>query len=333
VDRRGAWWILAATAAAALAGNYKPQFVPLAGIFVPFFAVGIVFARGTDGLIASIGPRKRTFAILLTLAIIGCYFVALRNSILYGNPLYPIHLRIFGRSLPGVHINDLYPLPAYLAHAPQQIRWFLSIIEYHALDFRPVPYTLGQGDVPATADSANMGGYFSFYVFFNLWLFFTSAWRKGVRHRWLALVFVVGSAAIASTPSSQSLRFFSFWMLYLVAMNFAYLWVWNGTDFVGRRYFTAVSVSAFLFVVAVTGGTYFLNHGRSLNGLIADFKINERFVSKFEDGKRYCLINWNQLGVLAAAPLHPGRSYFTIYGRSPEECATNNATPVDFSAP
>ena len=114
-------------------------------------------------------------------------------------------------------------------------------------------------------------------------------------------------------------------------MNFADLWYWNSEDVTGRRYYTAVAISAFLFICAITGGVNFLNFGRSLQKM--SVPIDAKFVSKFENGKRYCLLNWNQIGILATAPLHPGRPYSVLYGRSEEECKEAKAIPVDFNAP
>jgi hypothetical protein len=331
IDRWNAWWALGALTAAALAGNYKPQFIPLAGAFAAAFVVALLLFRERREFISSIGQRKTVYWILFALAIIGCYDMAIRNLILFGNPLYPIQLKVLGVTLPGTSIGALYSQPLYLHDAPQQWRWFLSILDYKALGPRPLPYLLGMGDVPWDSPAASMGGYFSFFVLFNLWLFFASAWSKGVSHRWLALCFIIGSIAVASTPSSHDLRYFSFWIIYLVTMNFAYLWYWNSEDVTGRRYYTAVAISAFLFICAITGGVNFLNFGRSLQKM--SVPIDAKFVSKFENGKRYCLLNWNQIGILATAPLHPGRSYSVLYGRSEEECKEAKAIPVDFNAP
>src|SRR5829696_116854 len=98
---------------------------------------------------------------------------------------------------------------------------------------RYTPYTLGTADVGPDAKSLRMGGYFGFYVVFNLLVFAYIVFRKRDRRAYLfAAAFLIVSVATASLPASHELRYFSFWMLMLVFANIYFVF---GSYFPVRR--------------------------------------------------------------------------------------------------
>jgi len=137
--------------------------------------------------------------------------IPIRNLYTFGNPLYPVAWSLFGHSFPGPYPSNLSDHwdPAYLRGTAQPLKWILSILEFHALDSRYTPYTLGMADVGPDAKSLRMGGYFGFYVVFNLLVLAYIVFRKRDRRAYLfAAAFLIGSVATASLPASHELRYF-----------------------------------------------------------------------------------------------------------------------------
>ena len=328
------WSLVGARLCCGTAANFKLQFVVFASALA-FGLLGLVIVRrwATD-LHQELGPWTGPFLALTLVGVGACFAVPARNALLFGNPLYPVKLTILGYALPGTVGPEAYTQPVYLRGAPQPVRWLLSVLEYHAFDFRPVPYTVGQGDVPATAPSSRMGGYLAWLVLMNLGVF---AWRiasgRSAKRYVVAVGFAAGTLLVAMLPSSHELRYFSFWVLYLLTINMVFLWNDAAVSIAERRLFSMMIISAFLFVVSITGGVYVKSYHRTIPKLISDLGIRERFVSKFEAGGSYCLINWGAFPMLAAPQFHRelGIAYRVKHASSRGDCAPGQ-TVVDYSA-
>ena len=161
-DSRFKMFILCA-ACLSLSANLKPQFVVLAGITTPFFlgyATYCLYTKRYDF------ERTRPFLVysILILSLLCVYWNPLRNFIDYGNPIFPVQISVLGHKFPGIYNSEMWAEPHYLRHTMQPLRWLASIVEYHAFDDRPLPYTVGQGNVPADDMSSRMGGYFFPFV-------------------------------------------------------------------------------------------------------------------------------------------------------------------------
>jgi hypothetical protein len=217
----------------------------------------------------------------------------------------------------------LAPRPICAGRA-QPLKWILSILEFHALDSRYTPYTLGMADVGPDAKSLRMGGYFGFYVVFNLLVLAYIVFRKRDRRAYLfAAAFLIGSVATASLPASHELRYFSYWMLLLVFANIYFVFGSYFPDPTLRFVLFAAAISATTFIVMVSGGRYIVPVGETLRATFNGLQIKEKFVGKFEPGHVYCLVNWGQFHLLAAPGLAaPAERPYTVqvahHGR--EEC-------------
>ena len=252
--------------------------------------------------------------------------IPIRNLYTFGNPLYPVAWSLFGHSFPGPYPSSLSDNwdPAYLRGTAQPLKWILSILEFRALDFRYTPYTLGMADVGPDAKSLRMGGYFGFYVVFNLLVLAYIVFRKRDRRAYLfAAAFLIGSVATASLPASHELRYYSFWMLFLVFANIYFVFGSYLPDPTLRFVLFAAAISATTFIVMVSGGRYIMPVGETLRATFDGLQIKEKFVGKFEPGHVYCLVNWGQFHLLAAPGLAaPAERPYTVqvahHGR--EEC-------------
>ena len=101
-----------------------------------------------------------------------------------------------------------------------------------------------------------MGGYCAAFVLYNLGIFVWATLCGRSPRKALLGGFLVLTLVVAFLPSAHELRYYSFWMLYLVTMNIALLWKWQ-EDSAGRRHFSFVAVAVFIFVASITGWSAF----------------------------------------------------------------------------
>jgi hypothetical protein len=317
--------LVVVVAGAVIAASVKPQFVILSlCLLAALVAYNLWFFRRRP-LAAFERPEWINWSMIV--AGVGLVLIIpVRNLYTFGNPLYPVAWSLFGHSFPGPYPANLSQNwdPAYLRGTAQPLKWILSILEFHALDSRYTPYTLGMADVGPDAKSLRMGGYFGFYVVFNLLVLAYIVFRKRDRRAYLfAAAFLIGSVATASLPASHELRYFSFWMLILVFANIYFVFGSYFPDPTLRFVLFAAAVSATTFIVMVSGGRYIMPVGETLRATFNGLQIKEKFVGKFEPGHVYCLVNWGQFHLLAAPGLAaPAERPYTVqvahHGR--EEC-------------
>lgn len=308
------WRVLGALAFVSVSANFKTQFVAIGGLFIPVFGL-ILYAVREDGRRLSSrlleewrGASLPVKALLPALALL-CYASALKNLIFYGNPILPAGLAIMGhRILPGILPSEAFREPQYLENAPEFVRWVLSVLEYLSLGFRPMPYKLGQGDVAADSQALRMGGYCAMYVIYNLGIFVWTTLFTDRPRRALAAGFLALTLAVACLPSAHELRYYSFWMLYLVTLNIALLWKWQ-PDPGGRRHFALVAAATFVFVASITGWGLFIPKHQTARSQIAAMDLYRVLEPRLQDGKKYCLVNWGPFPLLASAFFHRGHDY------------------------
>lgn len=239
-----------------IAAGTKPQAIPLAGLFSGLYILLVVARMGFSDWKSYI----YTLAIFIFFISLALYKPFL-NFYEFGNPFYPMSFSLAGHAFPGVFVSYNWGDPAYLAHQPQIFKWLVSIVEFDAFSLRPIPYTADQGDVPQAARSLRMGGYnvslLLFCVFVQIYF---AIQLKDILAKKILFILCVLSAIVGVMPGSQELRYFSFWMIYVVVSTFFllsvraksdsslggnYLWLAKGSIFIGVMYF-----------ILITGGAY-----------------------------------------------------------------------------
>ena len=142
----------------------------------------------------------------------------LLNLFKFGNPFYPIIIDLGSIHLPGrepmvssIAVSDVY------INWPGPFRWIASVLEFDAFRNRPLPWTLGQGEVPQSSPSFRMGGYFVSYVVGMIALLIWSA-KVTAKGRHLLITFAALTLLCAFLPLSFESRYYSFWMLSLVCL-------------------------------------------------------------------------------------------------------------------
>jgi hypothetical protein len=295
-------------------GNSKTQMMPVAGLIAVAVVLGSTILSPA-GLLSLRSYRGWLLGLLLGLALSA---TALRNLVVFGNPVYPVQFL----GLPGVEyafIDD--QAPEYLRGLPHGLVWLFSIIEFSALDGRRIPYTVGNGEVPITAPSYRMGGYFGFYVLISLGLLAIAALRTERRIRMIVFSFVgVVTVVVAFLPASSELRYYMFWFLLILCLN---LWLFLSprvADWAGRAElglaFKAITLCCFVAVVAWTGGDY-LKPGPSLREALVERGIQQTIDTEIADGSVTCSHEL-QTAFLYADVFQPGRNYQIVQKRPPE---------------
>ena len=299
-------------------GNSKTQMMPVALLIVFLFLAiatrqrSFVF-RWESRLLAAVASAVLLLVVCAT---------AVRNAVVFGNPVYPVQIELMDIA---IFKGIIWPLASngtasYLMNSPQPLRWLLSVLEYAAFDMRAVPYTLGQGDVPQTAPSFRMGGYFATYVMINVGLVMLAA----VKIRSLSgrvPVFVGILTVLASLlPASHDLRYYMFWIITIVGINAAIFARYENKDAVVAIIATCwrlAVVSCLISVTMITSGRYF-ESGSGYDIALKITGVAETVVKLSEnpDDSIVCVLS-ERHAVLYSAAFNPGVKYKVIQGEDP----------------
>lgn len=264
-------WLLIACL---ITSGSKPQAVVIGGILFAVYVTTFFLLR-TGGTIKYSELLTKKMAVLwLVVCAVAISYPALINIYSYGNPMYPMDLNIGSVHLKGVFNASNWNDTEYLKSLPQQTKWLLSVLEFHAFDFRPLAYTVGQGDVPLESKSFRTGGYFSPLILMSLFVIVLLA-IKSVRYEYVRglLLLVCLTVLVASLPGSNELRYYSFWAISIVAIAIDQLES-NKDDLQLKGIFLAYKaflVISFIFVAFITGGEYFKWQGSSYAELANSF--------------------------------------------------------------
>lgn len=304
-----------ALAALAIAAGSKHQMVPVA--LLAWAAIVLVCAQRP----ASIGLPSR-LAVLLLLGILGVLALlpkVIINAIDFHNPFYPIAISIGPFSFPGpepmmqtVSISDAW------VRAPGPVRWLASLFEFDAFRGRPLPWMLGQADVPQQSRSFRMGGYFVGYVLALITVVALS-YRATRKARFAVMMLIAISVVCSLLPLSHEMRYYMFWMLMLVSVTLACV---HSPSFASveqptlRRFAHAGIAICLLTVVTMTGGAYLSTHGNELPDLLQETTAT---VDQIPEGATLCILEKDRRAILYSSLFHPQRRYQTHVLDSSEE--------------
>ena len=290
INKTDLLWLLIACL---ITSGSKPQAVIVGCFLFATYLAVFFWLKKSDAIQYNELLTKKTTIFGLVFSALVISYPALVNLYSYQNPLYPMDVKIAGIHLKGIFGANSWPDPAYLNTLPQQVRWLLSVLELNAFDLRPLPYMLGQGDVPRTAKSFTMGGYFSPLILMSLFVIILTAIKKTHREYVRGLLLFLGvTLFIASLPSSNELRYYSFWAVSLVAIAINQLES-DKDDLELKGVFLtykAFLVASFVFIVLITGGQYFKWQGKSYAELANSFP-KDRLVIHTHTNTTYCYMD------------------------------------------
>jgi hypothetical protein len=299
--------IAIALAALAIAAGSKYQMIPIA--LATWLAIVVLATRKPS----MIGLQRSTTAFVV-LAFAGALVLLPKlvvNTLSFGDPFYPIQANFGPIHLPGVEsMISLNSISDAWISWPRPVRWLASVMEFDAFRGRPLPWTLGNGDVQQSSPSFRMGGYFVAYVLGAVGLLSWST-RSTVSAKWPAALMIILTLICASMPSSHELRYYMFWMLTLVSVVLvtAHSPAFTSPHQAVLRNFThGLVVIVGLSVVMMTGGDYLWGGGPTLDDLV---KETDETVAQVPDGGTLCILNFHRRSFLYASVFHPSRHYHT----------------------
>lgn len=293
---------------AAAAANMKFQLVPV----VVAASLALVFTAWRRD-----AKRPARFAVILC-ALPVVFATPIKNMWLHGNPVWPVELHLFGRSLP--HLEGAYSSsPEWLMTAARPIRWVASIFE---LGLRPLSsharWSIDQW-TPPHESGYRMGGFFGAYVALNIGgLFLAVLLRKNRESRVALFVFSCATFLASLMPQSHELRYYMFWMLLLVSLNMI---LWRSH----RGSIGVLAAMTFAVVAWSTEGTYLYPSGQSFASLLSH-KVDRAALEKIPAGERVC-ISRSPWTFLYAPTFHSGRLYTVQEAEEPADC--RGARPLD----
>ena len=272
-------------------------------------------------VLESARARPALAGLLLALAVPLVFAAPLANWIHRGNPFYPIGLRVAGHTVfqGPLPPSGLWPEPLYSARYPQPLRWLLSVLEFRAFDYRYLPYTLGNGNVPADAMSMRVGGYMGLLVLVTLGLFVLSLRSRRDR---LTTTFAVmlGLTGLLSafTPGSHELRYAAYWMMALVLTTFVLLAA-EKSQLTVYKLFIA---STLVYVISITGAQHLLPTGKDFAYYQRTLGVAPSLERTVHAGETLCLRSNPQSAFLYAPEFHP-----QIAARHPYRVRVEGFTP------
>ncbi len=301
--------------ALAVCGNVKPQFIVLGTVLLTVLCIFQTWYLSQQG-------SRKELGCFLGLAAISYLVVpatGIHNLLVYGNPVYPLAISIFGKSLPGMFPPEAtWKAPDYLAHVSQPVRWLASILEFRAFEGAEIPYTIDQfnpipigtmPDIVSRPPSMRMGGYFFPLVLtLFMWLVvFTRHYTANERLRWFIPLICV--SFIAFVPGSNELRYYSFWMLILIFLCF--LAANRANEYVGL--FRGSLVVAFISVGMITGWRYFDPRPYSVQD-----HIRKHGMDRVVTGQDLCFENRSRDTILFTWIFH-NKGHYRVVDLSPGE--------------
>lgn len=302
-------------ALAAATVNTKFQLVPIvAAASLPLIFYSFRFRETVSSSSPSAAARSalKRRALVLAAALPIVFATPLKNSIVHGNPVWPVELTVLGRSLP--HVEAAYAQsPRHLASASRPVRFLRSALE---IDNRPISsgrrWSLDQW-APPDDPGSRMGGYFGAYVVGNLVALAWAAWRRRTRQTIAAAALFAGVTLIASlVPQSHELRYYMHWMLLLVSLNLV-LWVDRARAAVGL-----FTTAAFAVVVWATSAGFLYASGSTFTDFLGA-RADTSLIESAAPGERLC-ISREPFTFLYAPIFHARKNYEVQEASRPSDC-------------
>ena len=333
---------------AAIAANTKTQLQPL--VFVILIVLGIRLVWLYSKSIRS-APQlfKGLFLALLASTII--FATPVKNTVLYGNPLYPIKIEIAG-----IVLNHKLSPEAY-EEGNRQLNWIKSVLEINAPQF----WTPDQWSTDVERN--RRGGFFGAYVVFNLLLLVGLTIRELILNRSLpshnrrreakvALATAIAMSLVPlNFPQSHELRYFMYWMICLVSLNLYLVSLPKNRQLLGRwlqpKYLGLVC-TVFLTIVLVKIGNLYARPSLITLDKQVTFGVKTAFLAQIQPNEQVCLLSRHIGEDVQTAPIaalkyafmyssyfHPEIDFdYSIQAAlNPEACGDRTIIPSDLNPP
>ena len=305
------------------AANMRLQFTPIVFIILCF----TLYQLGWNAFKTNEGSYKKNifravFIVMVAMPII--FATPIKNLFLYGNPVYPVIVKVAGIELN--HREETPPepnLPGY--NLPRPLLWVYSVFEIVPKPLFDGDWSLDQGGTRSIGNQ--FGGYFGAYVLFNSLIFLYLAYRNGSRDiKIAAIIIVLMSVVTAFMPSSPRLRYYMYWMIVLVSLNFALICNVASSallpKFVNPRNMGLISGLTLGIVILCT-------HAEFVRPLFFPFsvfferKVDSKLLKQIHEGDKVCIkMPHQQWLFLYSSVFQPPLNYSIKQGKSLDQCGT-----------
>ena len=330
---------------AAIAANTKTQLQPL--VFVILIVVGIRLCWLYWQQKPAVGLVKIVPITLLATVII--FATPVKNTVLYGNPLYPIKIEVAG-----IVLNHKLSPEAYEEGNRQQ-NWVTSVLEINA------PFTWTADQWSEYPDRSRRGGFFGAYVVFNLLLLLGFWIRELIKNRSLpsekrsreakyaVFTAIAMSLVPLNFPQSHELRYFMYWMITLVSLNL-YLICLPKKSFgkcLQPKYIGLVYLIFLAIVLSRIGQFAALPSFHTLNKYV-EFGVKPEFIAQIKPDEKVCLLSRHigeniqnaptaalKYAYLYSSYFHPELNYdYSIQAAlDPQACGDRTIIPSNLKSP
>jgi hypothetical protein len=303
------------------AANMRLQFTPIVFIILCFTIYQIWRKSFKDNNNSS---KKNVFVtvFILMIALPIIFATPAKNLFLYGNPVYPVIVKVAGIELNHREETPAEPsLPGF--NLPRPLLWLYSVFEIVPRPLFDGDWSIDQGGSRILGDQ--FGGYFGAYVLFNSVVFLYLAYRNWSREtKVAAIIIVLMSVVTAFMPSSPRLRYYMYWMIVLVSLNFSLICNLAGTallpKFVNPRNIGLISGLTLGMVI-------FCTHAEYVRPLFVPFsvfferKVDNNLLKQIHEGDKVCIkIPHEQWLFLYSSVFQPPMNYSIKAGESINQC-------------
>ena len=329
---------------AAIAVNTKTQLQPL--VFVILIVAGIRLCwlwrhQVTVKQLIKVVPVAFFASVII-------FASPIKNTVLYGNPLYPIKVQVAG-----IVLNHKLSPEAY-EEGNRQLNWLKSVLDINT----PLTWTPDQWSDDLLRN--RRGGFFGAYVVFNCLLLFGFLVRELIQNKSLpksdrsqsakfaVLTAIAMSLPPLNFPQSHELRYFMYWMICLVSLNLDLVALPKNRQLLGKwlqpKYMGLV-YAIFLTIVLVKTQGFYVKPSLITEDQYINFGVKQQFLSKIQPDDQVCLIskhigkNVKREPIVAlkyvfaySSYFHPEKNYdYSIQAAlKPESCGDRKIIPLYF---
>jgi hypothetical protein len=321
--KRNALIILVSAIAAA---NTKFPLIPIVFLILCFIGYRFIALCFQHKDLINLQP-KQWFTILpaILLASILIFATPIKNTILLGNPFFPLKVEVANIVL-NYKEDSPTNAPTYLKEAPQYQKWVHSILGISIFkEGKLRRWTIDQATVP-NSPSDRMGGYCAVYVVLNLMLLGYIFYINKCRETWVAVISVLVMSAVTSIiPQSHYLRFYMYWMISLVSLNLYLVSRIDQLKAVERRVISTKNVgmaTSFMLIVVIasTKAMYILPQFLTVEKYVK-YNVNNNLLKEINQGDEVCFVKKQPKTFLYASIFHSPLNYSVKAADSVKECS------------
>ena len=329
---------------AAIAANTKTQLQPL--VFVILFFTGVRLCWLMWGHKTALQQLTKIVPVAILASLI-IFATPVKNTVLYGNPLYPIKIEVAG-----IVLNHKLSPEAYEEGNRQQ-NWVESVLEVEA----PFYWTPDQWSTELERN--RRGGFFGAYVVFNLLLLLLFLVRELIQNKSLlkedraneakyaVLTAIAMSIVPLNFPQSHELRYFMYWMIYLVSLNLYLVSIPKNRQMLGKWLqpkYMGLIFAVFLTIVIVKTNAFYVKPSFISQKEYVELGVKQAYLEQIKPNEKVCIVAMHmgedvQLASVAALKyafayssyFHPEIDYdYSIQtALNPESCGNLRIIPND----